>query len=386
MRLASRMQSIEPFYVMALLGRAKALAAEGVDVIHLEVGEPDFPSPPTVVKAGLDALATGHTLYTPATGLPELKDKIASFYLQRYGVQLDPYRVVVTPGSSGALQALIALLINPGEKVLLTDPGYPCNRHFVTLYGGIANSVAVSAKDEFQFSSASIKANWDKETRAVLMASPSNPTGTVVGDEVLKDISETVAELGGVLIVDEIYHGLTYDQSLSTILEFNDEAFAINSFSKYFGMTGWRIGWVIAPALAVPGLEKLCQNMFLAPPTVAQYGAMAALEPESLAELDVRREEFKRRRDYLASALESLGFVIPASSQGAFYIYADISAFAEDSYQFCIDLLEETGVAITPGIDFGTVNAERYVRFAYTTTVPRLQEAVSRIKSFIASN
>ena len=385
MKLANRMQSIEPFYVMALLGRAKELEAEGVDVIHLEVGEPDFPSPAAAIKAGVDAMASGLTHYTPATGLPELKNKIASFYDQRYGVKLDPYRVVVTPGSSGGLQAVIALLVNPGEKVLLTDPGYPCNRHFVTLYGGIAKSIAVSAKEQFQFSSEIIRANWDASTRAVLMASPSNPTGTVVSEDALVAIANTVSSLEGILIVDEIYHGLAYDGSLPTVLQFSDEAFAINSFSKYFGMTGWRIGWIIAPESAVPGLEKLCQNMFLAPPTVAQYGAMASLGSESLAELENRRDEFKLRRDYLEPALTSLGFVIPAPSQGAFYIYADISAFSQDSYQFCIDLLEKTGVAITPGIDFGVVNASRYVRFAYTTTVPRLQEAVSRIEHFISS-
>ena len=385
MKFADRMEKIEPFYVMALLGRAKQLESEGVDVIHLEVGEPDFPSPSPVVKAGMEAMASGLTHYTPATGLPLLKNKIADFYLQRYGVQLDPYRVIVTPGSSGGLQALIALLVNPGENVLLTDPGYPCNRNFVTMYGGIVKSVAVSAKDQFQFSADTIRTNWDNKTRAVLMASPSNPTGTVVSDEALIAIADTVASLEGTLIVDEIYHGLTYDQSLSTVLHYSDEAFAINSFSKYFGMTGWRIGWVIAPEVAVPGLEKLCQNMFLAPPTVAQYGAIAALEPEALAELEERRVEFKRRRDYLERALRSIGFIIPASSEGAFYIYADISAFATDSYQFCIDLLEKTGVAITPGIDFGTINAKRYVRFAYTTSVPRLQDAVSRIEGFIAS-
>jgi len=384
-KFADRLQNIEPFHVMALLGRAKALQEMGVDVIHLEVGEPDFASPASVLKAGVDALQSGQTHYTAATGMPALKVKIADFYQHRYGVAVDPHRVVVTPGSSGGLQALIALLINPGEKVLLTDPGYPCNRHFVSMYGGIANSVAVTAKDLFQFNAESVKANWDEQTRALLMASPSNPTGTVAEASVLMEIASTVSGLGGELLVDEIYHGLTYDQSLPTVLQYNDDAFVINSFSKYFGMTGWRIGWIIAPEVAIPGLEKLCQNMFLAPPTVAQFGAMASLEPEALEEFDRRRDVLKERRDYLEPALKSLGFVIPAPSQGAFYIYADISAFSSDSHQFCLGLLDETGVAITPGIDFGVNNAARYVRIAYTAPVARLQEAVNRIESYISS-
>lgn len=381
---ADRMQDIQPFRVMELLSRARQLEAEGRDIVHMEIGEPDFPSPEPVIRAVKNAIAEGDVHYTPATGMLALREAIAGFYLQRYGVLVEPDRIVVTPGASGALLLVLGSLLNPGQTVLMADPGYPCNRNFVRFLEGRSRSIPVTAETGYQLTAAQVEANWDESTAAVLLASPSNPTGTVVPKQELQAISQIVEQRGGRLLVDEIYHGLIYDSQAETILTLNEQAFVINSFSKYFGLTGWRIGWVVAPAATIPDLDKLAQNLFLAAPTPAQHAALAAFRPETLAILEQRREAFQQRRDYLLPALRELGFEIPITPQGAFYLYANCERFTDNSLDFAEALLENAGVAVTPGLDFGHNQPEKHLRFAYTTSMERLQEGVRRLHQFIS--
>jgi aspartate/methionine/tyrosine aminotransferase len=324
-------------------------------------------------------LQQGKTHYTPATGLWALREKIAGFYQTRYGISVEPERVVVTPGASAALQLVLAVLVNSGDQVLLTDPGYPCNRNFVHLLNGEPVAIPVDAASGYQPAPQQVSEYWTARTRALLVASPSNPTGTLLDENTLREYHAITGQNGGSLIVDEIYHGLTYGDPAQTALAISDDIFVINSFSKYFGMTGWRLGWLIAPREVVPDIDKLAQNLFLAAPTLAQHAALRAFDDEVIAILEARRDEFRRRRDYLMPALRDLGFEIPVSPAGAFYLYANCSRFTGDSYGFAEQLLEEAGVAITPGIDFGSNRPEHHVRFAYTTSLENLQEGVHRL-------
>ena len=384
-RTADRMQHIQPFHVMALLARARELEAAGRSIIHMEIGEPDFITPQPVIDAGIRALEQGQTHYTPATGLPALRERIAAFYRQRYGVELDPRRVIVTPGASAALQLVMAALVNPGDRVLMADPGYPCNRNFVYLVNGEPVGIPVDAASRYQPTPRQVDELWSENVAALLVASPSNPTGTGLHEEDLRAFHATATRHGGSVMVDEIYHGLTYGDAISTALAVSDDIFVINSFSKYFGMTGWRLGWLVAPADVVPDIDKLAQNLFLAAPTLAQHAALRAFEDDNLAVLEERRAAFRERRDYLLPALRELGFGIPVTPEGAFYLYADCSRFTADSYAFSLDLLEEAGVAITPGLDFGSNQPERHVRFAYTTSMENLSEGVRRLAAYLCA-
>lgn len=376
---SARSRAIEPFHVMALLARANELQAAGHDVIHLEIGEPDFTTAAPIVEAGQKALANGHTRYTAARGLPALREAIAGFYAQRYGLSIDPQRILVTPGGSGALLLASSLLVDPGKHWLLADPGYPCNRHFLRLVEGAAQLVPVGPESRYQLTPELVERHWDQDSVGALAASPANPTGTLLHKDELAALSSTLKARGGQLVVDEIYHGLTYGLDAPSVLEVDDEAFVLNSFSKYFGMTGWRLGWLVAPQEAVGELEKLAQNLYISAPSMAQHAALACFEPATLAILEERREEFRRRRDYLLPALRELGFGIAVEPEGAFYLYADISAFGGDAFAFCQHFIETEHVAFTPGIDFGRYQASHHVRFAYTQSVERLQQAVERI-------
>ena len=380
---ARRARAIDPFHVMALLARAKELEAQGRSIVHMEIGEPDFPTPVPIRDAGIRALEKGEVFYTPPLGLPELRRAIAEFYGTRYGVEVPPARIVVTTGASGALMLACAALIDPGDEVLIADPGYPCNRHFVRIMEGVPRPVSVNAADEYQLTPDLLERNWTRSVTTALVASPSNPTGTLVATERLSAMTEFARDRDGTLIVDEIYHGLVYDGEYTTALAFADDAFVINSFSKYFNMTGWRLGWLVAPERHVAEIEKLAQNIYLAPPTPAQHAALAAFEPETIAILEARRAQFRARRDYLVPALREIGFDVPVTPQGAFYVYAGCGRMTRDSYGFARDLLEQAGVAITPGVDFGANAPERHVRFAYTNSVERLKEGVSRIADFL---
>lgn len=381
--LAARMAGVAPFHVMALLGRARELEAAGRDIVHMEIGEPDFSTPEPIVAAGIAALQQGYHHYTPALGLMALRQAIAAYYLQRYGVTVAPERIVVTPGSSGALQLLMLALINPGDEVLMADPGYPCNRNFVRLVEGVARTIAVDASSHYQLTAQHLKQHWHAASKAVLVASPANPTGTLISKAEMQQLADVVHEQDGLLFVDEIYHGLTYGEEAETALAVSDDIFVINSFSKYFGMTGWRLGWLVAPEAYVPALERVAQNIFLAAPTPAQHAALAAFGDETIQILEQRRQVFQQRRDYLLPALTGLGFKIDAEPQGAFYLYADCSALTDDSFQFCQRLLEEAGVAVTPGRDFGDHKQAQHLRFAYTTSQSRLAEGVARIQAFL---
>lgn len=386
MKLAHRVSNIQPFHVMALLARAKQLQAQGHDVIHLEVGEPDFHTPEPIINAGIEALKQGKTHYTPATGLPVLRETIARYYEERFGVALDADRIVITPGASGALGLVTAALFNPTDRVMLADPGYPCNSNFLHLIGARPQWVATGADTRFQLTASLAESHWKDDTAGAWVATPSNPTGTLLSLQALGDLHEVVRERDGALLVDEIYQGLTYGVDSVTAVALphaSDDVVVINSFSKYFGMTGWRLGWIVAPPALVPVLDKLAQNFYLAAPTPSQYAALAAFTPETLGILDARRNELHARRDYLLQALPALGFKIPVVPEGAFYIYCDVSALTQDSFTFCQNLLEQAYVAVTPGKDFGHQGCERYLRIAYTAPIPRLQEAVARIASHL---
>lgn len=376
---SARSRAIEPFHVMALLARANELQAEGHDVIHLEIGEPDFTTAAPIVEAGQAALAAGHTRYTAARGLPELRRAITGFYGQRYGLDIDPERILITPGGSGALLLASSLLVDPGRHWLLADPGYPCNRHFLRLVEGAAQLVPVGPETRYQLTPHLVERHWDAQSVGALVASPANPTGTLLHRDELAALSDSLRGLGGHLVVDEIYHGLTYGVDAASVLEVDDDAFVLNSFSKYFGMTGWRLGWLVAPREAVPELEKLAQNLYISAPSMAQHAALACFREDTLAILEARRAEFARRRDYLLPALRELGFGIAVEPEGAFYLYADVSAFTQDAYAFCQHFIETEHVAFTPGLDFGRHLAGQHVRFAYTQSLPRLEEAVARI-------
>jgi aspartate/methionine/tyrosine aminotransferase len=382
-RIANRMQHIQPFHVMELLARARQLEAEGRSIIHMEIGEPDFATPVPVINAGSRALESGYIHYTPATGLPALREAISEHYQRRYQADVPASRILVTPGASGALQLAFAVSFNPGDKVLMADPSYPCYRNFCYFFDTEPIGIPVDHHSSYQLTAEIIEQNWDDAVRGVLLASPSNPTGTVVDNDELARIIELVHERDGTLIVDEIYHGLVYDADITTALSFSDKVFVMNSFSKYYGMTGWRVGWLVAPADAVRECDKLAQNIFLAASTLAQHAALEALTEVSLAILESRRQEFQKRRDYLLPALRDLGFDIPVTPRGAFYLYADCSRFTDDSYMFSRDLLEQAGVAITPGLDFGHNRPEQFVRFAYTNDIENLLEGVERIRKFI---
>jgi aspartate/methionine/tyrosine aminotransferase len=381
--LAARMADIEPFHVMDVQNRAHELEAAGRRIVHMEIGQPDFPAPPLVAEAAVEAIRTRRLGYTDSVGLPQLRQAISNHYRDRLGAQVPPERIVVTAGASGAFLLALGVLVNPGDEVLMPDPCYPCNRHFVRLFEGRARMIPVDADQRYQLTDADVRSHWGDSTRGVLLASPSNPTGTSIPREELRAIVQSVRALGGFVVVDEIYQGLVYDGDASTALEFADDVFVVNSFSKYFCMTGWRLGWIVAPESHVREIVKLAQNAFICPSAPAQYAALAAFRPETLALLEERRQEFRRRRDFMVPALRRLGFRVPAMPQGAFYIYAGCEELARDSSQFALRILEDAGVAITPGLDFGSNAPDRHVRFAYTRALEDLREGVGSIATML---
>jgi aspartate/methionine/tyrosine aminotransferase len=376
---ARRALEIEPFRVMAILARARELQARGRDIVHMEVGEPDFPTPVPVIEAGIAALRAGHTHYTPALGLPALRQAIAGYYRERHGVEVPASRVCVTPGASGALLLVMAALFDPGEEVLLADPGYPCNRHFARLVEARGVGVPVGPESGYQLTADLVARHWGARTRGVLVANPGNPTGTLIPDAELRAIRDLVREKGGRLIVDEIYHELVYAGSPPTAAGLGEDVIVLNSFSKYWLMTGWRLGWLLAPETLMPAIDRLAQNIFLSAPTVAQHAGLAALAPATRGLLEQRKVELRERRDWLLPQLRRLGFRVDSVPEGAFYLYAGIEAFGVDAEALAERLLLEAGVAITPGTDFGAHAASRHVRFAYTTSLERIREAVGRM-------
>ena len=393
MKLASRLDHIEPFYVMECAKAADAIARSpacdpargGEPMIFLNIGEPDFTAPPRVQDAAERCLRGGRTQYTHATGLPALRERIAAWYAQRFGVDVDPGRIVITAGASAALQLATLALFEPGDEVLMPDPSYPCNRHFVSATGATPRLLPASPQARFQLDAASVRANWTPATRGVLLASPSNPTGTSIAPSEMAAIVQAVRERGGVTLVDEIYLGLSYDDAFgASALTLGDDVISINSFSKYFSMTGWRLGWLVLPPALVPAVEKLAQNLYICASSIAQQAALACFEPESIAEYERRRAAFRERRDMVVPALNALGLTVPVAPDGAFYAWADCSRFNASSWDFCFDMMQRAHVALTPGRDFGPAAAERYLRLSFASSLPQLQEALARLKRELA--
>jgi aspartate/methionine/tyrosine aminotransferase len=388
MRLASRLDHIEPFYVMECAKTALQIAHSpqcdpargGEPMIFLNIGEPDFSAAPRVVQAAEACMRRGQTQYTQATGLPALREHIARWYGTRFGLDIAASRIVVTAGASAALQLACLALFEPGDEVLMPDPSYPCNRHFVAAAGATARLLPAPAEARFQLDAAGVRTHWNAQTRGVLLASPSNPTGTSIARSEMAAIVEAVRARGGVTLVDEIYLGLSYDEAFGhSALEQGDDVISINSFSKYFSMTGWRLGWLVLPPELVAPVERLAQNLYICPSTIAQHAALACFDDESIAEYENRRAEFRRRRDVVVPALQAMGLKVPVMPDGAFYAWADCSAFDTSSWDFCFDMMERAHVALTPGRDFGPHAAERYLRLSFASSMAELEQALQRL-------
>ncbi len=389
MKISTRAGRIEPFYVMEVAKAAQALAREVAStrepMIFLNIGEPDFTAPPLVQEAAQRAVQSGATQYTQSLGLEQLRERISGWYAQRFGVDVPARRIVVTAGASAALQLACLALIDAGDEILMPDPSYPCNRHFVSAAEGTAVLIPTTAAERFQLSAEKVRAAWTPRTRGVLLASPSNPTGTSIAPDELRRIHGVVQEHGGITLIDEIYLGLSYDDAFGqTALAIDDNIISINSFSKYFNMTGWRLGWMVVPEALVPVVERLAQNLFICASTIAQHAALACFEAESIAEYERRRAEFKARRDYFIPELQRLGLSVPVMPDGAFYAWADCSAACErlgvsGSWDFAFELMRRAHIAITPGRDFGTADTSRFVRFSTANSMAQLQESVARL-------
>jgi len=384
-RLADRTRHLTPFKVVDFIQAAVELQAQGRDIVRMAIGEPGFATAGPIVESAKQALAEGKTFYTPPCGIPELRQAIADYYQQRYGLTIDPQRIIVTTGSSAALGMICDLLLNPSDGLLMSDPGYPCNPNFVRRLDAEPQFVPVDPSGNYQLTAELVASHWQDNTVGVMVASPSNPTGEIISRDNLAALYREVSDRGGNLIVDEIYHGLTYgNEPVASILEITDGAFVVNSFSKYFGMTGWRLGWMVIPEGLTDTINVVAQNFYISSPSVAQYAALAAFEPETISILEQHRDEFKKRRDFLVPALRELGFGVSHVPEGAFYVYADVQAFTDDCEAFCWHLLYEHGVACTPGTDFGHHRANHHVRFAYTEPLDRLKLGVERIRQALS--
>jgi aspartate/methionine/tyrosine aminotransferase len=393
MQIASRAEKIEPFYVMEVAKAAsdlgRTVAHTDTPMVFLNIGEPDFTAPPLVQEAATSAVHLGHTQYTQATGLGPLRERISDWYASRFGVNVPARRIVITAGASAALHLACLALIEAGDEILMPDPSYPCNRHFVSAAEGRAVLVPTTAAERFQLSADKVQAAWGPRTRGVLLASPSNPTGTSIHPDELRRIHEVVKSHGGITLMDEIYLALSFDAQFGqTALAIDDHIISINSFSKYFNMTGWRLGWMVVPDVLVPVIERLAQNLFICPSTIAQHAALACFEPDSIALYEQRRSEFKARRDYFIPELNAMGLTVPVMPDGAFYAWADCSAACatlgvKDSWDFAYAVMNQAHVAITPGKDFGTAQTQNFVRFSTASSMEQLQTAVARLRSLL---
>ena len=393
MKISRRAERIEPFYVMEVAKAARTLAHEVAGssnpMVFLNIGEPDFTAPPLVQEAAARAIYKGATQYTPSLGLDALRERISGWYAQRFGVNVPARRIVVTAGASAALQLACLALIDSGDEVLMPDPSYPCNRHFVSAAEGTAVLIPTTAAERYQLTADKVRAAWNRKTRGVLLASPSNPTGTSIAPHELRRIHSVVQERGGVTMIDEIYLGLSYDDAYGqTALAIDDNIISINSFSKYFNMTGWRLGWMVVPDTLVPVIERLAQNLFICASTVSQHAALACFEPDSITEYERRRAEFKARRDYFIPELQALGLAVPVVPDGAFYAWADCTQAAQKlgvqgSWDFAYALMHRAHLATTPGRDFGSFEPERFVRFSTANSMAQLQESVARLRALL---
>ena len=405
MRVSARAQRVQPFYVMEMAKTAGAIAREaaGTDspMVYMNVGEPDFTAPPLVQEAAQRAIAAGHTQYTLSTGLPELRERISAWYAERFQVDVPARRIIVTAGASAALHLACLALIDAGDEILMPDPSYPCNRQFVSMAEGRAVLIPSTAAERFQLSSDKVQEAWGAHTRGVMLASPSNPTGTSIHPHELARIHAAVTERGGITLIDEIYLGLSYEDTYShSALALDDNIISINSFSKYFNMTGWRLGWLVVPDALVPVIEQIAQHLFICASSVSQYAALACFEPASLAEYERRRGEFKARRDWFVPQLNALGLQVPVTPDGAFYAWADCAAACDKlfaarseynsemqtpgSWELAFELMKRAHLAVTPGRDFGHAETARYVRFSTANSMAQLKTAIERLKAVLA--
>lgn len=390
MLISNRAQRIEPFYVMEVAKAAQLLGDKLLNserpMLYLNVGEPDFTAPELVQEAAISAIKAGNTQYTQASGMPELRERISHWYKQRFNVDIPASRIVLTAGASAALQLACLALINSGDEILMPDPSYPCNRQFVSAADGVPVMIPTTAAERFQLSAAKVEAAWKiGKTRGVLLASPSNPTGTSIQPDEMRRIHNFVQKQGGITLIDEIYLGLSHDDAYGqTALGLDDQVISINSFSKYFNMTGWRLGWLVVPEALASVIERIAQNLFICPCTVTQHAALACFEEASIAEYEKRRAEFKARRDYFIPALQQLGFDIPVMPDGAFYAWADCSKICsklgiKDSWDLAYEIMHKAHLAVTPGRDFGTYETAKFIRFSTANSLDQLKEAIARL-------
>ena len=396
MQISNRAQRIEPFYVMEVAKAARLLGDKLLNterpMLYLNVGEPDFTAPPLVQEAAIRAVQAGDTQYTQASGMPELRERISHWYKQRFNVDVPAARIVLTAGASAALQLACLALINSGDEILMPDPSYPCNRQFVSAADGVPVMVPTTAAERFQLSAAKVEAAWQPDkTRGVLLASPSNPTGTSIHPDEMRRIHSFVQKQGGITLIDEIYLGLSHDDTYAqTALGLDDQVISVNSFSKYFNMTGWRLGWLVVPEVLAPVIERIAQNLFICPSTVTQHAALACFEEASIAEYEKRRTEFKARCDYFIPALQELGFDIPVMPDGAFYAWADCSKICsklgiKDSWDLAYEIMHKAHLAVTPGRDFGTYETANFIRFSTANSLPQLRQAVERLRVMLSA-
>lgn len=384
-RFSDRANAISPFFAMAFSEKASALEAQGHDVVRLNIGEPDFGAPPPVVNAMQQVMQNAELPYTSALGLPALREGIAGFYKQMHNVDVSGNNIVVTAGASAALLLVSAALVNDGDSVMLADPAYPCNRQFIKSFGGHLQSIPCSAEDRFQLTPELVRNNWQAHTRGIMLATPSNPTGTSVPPEHMKTILEFAKQQGGWRVVDEIYLNLSHTPNAQTVLAYDEEAVVINSFSKYFGMTGWRLGWCVVPDTMVPVMEKLAQNLYICPSTPAQHAALACFSPESIKVCERRRDILVHRKNLVINGLKEIGLSVNVEPDGAFYVYFNVSRFGLSSMTFCDRLLSECHLALTPGNDFSETSGNDYVRLSFAASEHELEKGLRRLGKFVTS-
>ncbi|HDK36582.1 MAG TPA: pyridoxal phosphate-dependent aminotransferase [Bacteroidetes bacterium] len=378
-QLPNRLKEFTSFLVMDVLDRANELERRGHPMVHLEVGEPDFKTPRKILEAGQKALAEGKTHYTPSLGIYPLREAISEWYRKKYRVTVSPERIIVTMGTSPGLLLILSTLLNPGDEIILTNPGYACYANFIRFLEGVPVFVKVREEDGFQCRTAYIRAKITERTRAILINSPSNPTGHLLPPEEMAEISR----LRLPVISDEIYHGLVYGEKAHSFLELSQDAFVLNGFSKYFAMTGWRLGYIIVPDEYVRPIQKLQQNFFISSNTVAQYAGIVALNEEH-PELEEMKQKYNKRRKYMIQRLREMGFGIAVEPTGAFYVFANAGKFTDDSLKFSFELLENAHVAVAPGIDFGS-NGEGYMRFSYANSLEAIENGMNRLEAYLKS-
>lgn len=379
-KFTARAQKIKPFYVMDFLEKAKEMEARGEDIVHMEVGEPDFATPEPVKEAAIKAIKDNRTFYTQSLGLPELRERVARYYLEREGVKVPPERVVIADGTSGAFFLLCSVLLEKGKSLGISDPGYPCYKNFGILVDAKVVPIPVSEDTMFEVTVDRLS-RFKKTPHVLIISNPSNPTGTVYREETISKLHRFLARKGGLLVVDEIYSGLTYGKKMRTALSISEDIIVVNGFSKTYAMTGWRLGWMVVPPELVRPIHIVSQNVFISPPTVSQYAALKAFD--ALEELEEMRKTYQSRRDFLLPQLRRLGFHIPVDPEGAFYIYSGVGKWGIDSMVFVERALREAKVCLTHGYDFGSFRAGSHIRFSYATSLERLKVGCERLEEWL---